>query len=234
MLPQILFLVVVVSSCASALQVRYGSPVIFSFPCNGNPQYLTQEFVPQTPSGEAQNATWKGIFYMDQWQNEVNVKLDIVLDRNASIEVNPRVVHLIDLEGSESSEPQMKNFRLTTVQPPKSINRIEFKVTGLDGEFPSVRSMNVNGVVLCDNRDLATNVDLIQKLAGDQESEVESGKKKQVECGIRNPVQKDPKEPLINFPWRVSVLAKDRDSENWSQVVCGGTLISEDVVLTGE
>lgn len=239
----------VLSGTFASIEVKYGNPVIFSFPCNDNPRYLTQEYHPSPLSSVSNNHnpnetldSWKGTFYVDQFQNSVNVKLDIILDREASIEVNPRVVHMIDLksigrasppEGSHSSSSteQMQRFRLITVQPPKSLNKIEFTVRGLTG-FPSLLSMSVNGLILCDNNNRETNVDLIRGLTtsggyNGPSTPALSG------CGVRHPVLTDTKEELIDWPWKISLSAKETGTNEWS-VVCGGTLIGRNRVLTGE
>lgn len=181
------------------------------------------------------DGSWKGVFYVDQWSNTVNIKLDISFDTPVFIETNPRVVHLIDLKGNaeenNDSSVGMKSFRLTTVQPPSSINRIEFKVLGLNGKFPNVRSMTVNGVSLCDNKDRLTNVEIIQGLLdGNTSSTADSVANT---CGLRHPVVADTKEEVIDWPWKISLWTKDSDSGEWT-LSCGGTLISLNTVLTGE
>lgn len=147
----VLLVLLLQSPFATLLVVKYNPPVVFSFPCNDNPRYLTQEF--QVPVDNTTKPTWKGVFYVDQWVSSVNVKLDIVLDNPAEIVVNPRVVHIINLDGTGSDD--RRSFRLTTVQLPTAIHKIEFKVSSPkdDGLFPSVLSMSVNGLLLCDNKD---------------------------------------------------------------------------------
>lgn len=222
------------------INVNYGGPVAFSFPCNDNPRYLTQEL--QVPvNNETAVTSWKGIFYIDQWLNHFNIKLDIVLDKDATIEVNPRVVHLIDL-GGEHLNLQRRSFRLTTLQPPNSLNKIEFKVEGVAaGEFPSVVSLNVNGIILCDNKERHPNTDLLQRWTqGPHPNDVAHRDR----CGIRNPVlvsrEEDGNETtaaghrrVIDWPWRISLWTKETATNEW-RVACGGTLIGQNTVLTGE
>lgn len=222
----------------ATVDVKYAGPVIFSFPCNENPRFLTQEF--QIPANNRSAGPWKGIFYADQWPSSEYMKLDIVLDREAKIEVNPHAVHLIDLDGNSNSnssatpEGNMKSFRLTT--HPKPITRIEFKVQGVNGEFPSVLSIVANGIVLCDNNGRNSNADFIQSLSDGQSTTygglIGAGKRRRG-CGVRHPISSDTMGDLIDWPWRISLLAKETETNEWS-VICGGTLIAVNRVLTGK
>lgn len=212
-----IFLVILSTSCA--LEIKYGGPVAFSFPCNDNPRYLTQEFrVTETNSSE-----WKGTFYVDQWVNSVNVKLDFVFDAPATVEANRRLIHIIDLD----SEGQ-KSFRLTTLQPLNKTNRVEFKVFGVTDKLPNLLSLNVNGQTLCDNKDRATNVELIQGLTN--EATVADAVKKR--CGIRHPVLAETKH-LIDWPWKISLYYNESEDGRFA-LLCGGTLIGENKVMTGK
>lgn len=178
-------------------------------------------------NNDTSKLSWNGVFYIDeQWQTSSNVKLDIVFDRSTVVEVNPRQVHIIDLDATQ------KSFRLTTVQPPRLIHKIQFKVTstGDEGPFPSVLSMNVNGLVVCDNKGRKTNVDLIQELTAD--GPTAAGEAHRNQCGMRYPTLSTNTMDLIDWPWRISLFAKDETNE-WS-LVCGGTLIAPNRVLTGK
>lgn len=227
----ILFAGVLLHPSLATKDVRYGGPVIFSFPCNENPRFLTQEF--QIPVKNRSAGPWKGIFYADEWPSSDYMKLDIVLDREALVEVNPQAVHLIDLDSSATPEGLMKSFRLTT--HPKRISRIEFKVQGVNGEFPSVLSMVANGIVLCDNNGRNSNADLIQSLSEGQSTNsggLSAAEKRRRGCGVRHPIS-DTMDELIDWPWRISLLAKETETNEWS-VICGGTLIALNRVLTGK
>lgn len=212
-------------SCVSAAlpDVVYAPPVVFSFPCNDSADF-TQEF--QVPANnDASSSMWKGVLYLDQWLEAANVNLDIVFDHPAVVTVNPRVAHVI----ADDAGQALNRVRLTTVRSPKLLHRIEFTVKAVEegGEFPSVLSLAVNEEALCDNRGRLGNAPLVQGLAQGIRRASEETTQKQNACGVS--ATKD----VIDWPWRISLFAKETGTNGQWTLFCGGTLIGPDAVLTG-
>lgn len=202
------------------IEVRYSGPTVFAFPCNDDPNYLTLEY--DVPVENVTSVKWKGTFYVEDSLLAVGLKLDIVFDHPVELTVNPRTLFVTTLD------PETKlSHRLTALQPLNRTSRLEFNVQGLDNHFPAVRSMTANGLNLCDNEHMDSNSVLIQGLNNNVVNLEED--RRQI-CGMRYPIVPET-EATENWPWQSSVFYKDRTD---SLMICGGTLIAKNTVLTGK
>lgn len=72
---------------------------------------------------------------------------------------------------------------------------------------------------------------MIQNLQNDEPATIAQTEKNR--CGQRHPILAADNSEMIDWPWRISLYAKETGTNEWT-MFCGGTLIGPNRVLTGE
>lgn len=198
------------TSSAQDVNIIPSAPLAFSFPCS-NPRWFVQSYLVQES-----NNNWDGIFYMDQFKSIYSVRLQVVLEHPASISLKNTLGSVITNDN--------QTFVISTFKIPPEIRRIEFRVRGLtQGFFPHLISLKFNDSPLCDNTGRDLSAPFLKK--SKQCGKVLVGRHQGL---IANSYDASPG----SWPWHAAIFHMTQ-GEN-PVYKCGGTLVSANVVLTGE
>lgn len=207
----IIILSLISDTFAQEISVIPSAPLAFTFSCGNDPTRFVQSYRVQE-----NNNDWEGIFYMDSFTNVFNVRLQVVLEY-------PARINLKNTLGNVDTSDNM-TFVITTFKNPPEIQRIEFEVLGLQpGYFPHLISLQFNQNPLCDNGNRDLSAPFLKK----------SRKCGKVMIGrhqglIANTYDASPGA----WPWHAAIYHL---RENGDPVYkCGGTLIDSNLILTGE
>lgn len=193
------------------ITVRSGPPLAFTFPCGNDPKWFVQSY-----RVKEFNNNWEGIFYMDQFTDVFSVRLQVVLD-------NPATLNLKNTLGNVITHDN-QTFLISTFKIPPEIRRIEFEVKGLtQGFFPHLISLRFNDRPLCDNRERDLSAPFLKK--SKKCGKVQIGRTQGL---IANTYDASPGA----WPWHVAIYHIQANGK--SEYKCGGTLIDSNVVLTGK
>ncbi|XP_059611560.1 chymotrypsin-C-like [Phlebotomus argentipes] len=171
---------------------------------------------------------WDGTFYLENWPNIPEVRIEITLDAPARMEIDPDEAR-IHING--------RSFYISTFKAPPKIDKVKFTVRGRPrGKFPNVVSVHLNGADVCPmpakwEPSFLGTMDKIETDDFEAPVKTSSGNG---ECGIRRINH----EGLItygedtrpgDYPWHAAIFHLERRQRSYK---CGGTIINTHTVLT--
>lgn len=189
---------------------------------------------------------WDGTIYLDKWPHIRELRIGLTVDNRARIEINP---------DDGSVRARGNTFNINVWGHPPLVNKVKFKIRGEPkGAFPNVQKLTLNDQDVCQNpkkvsafshfsgkkKQCISMLCVLQWtptiLGSSNVAETQVETKEIPKCGNRL-IQHQ--ELITNgypskegdWPWHAALYHTDNLENKYK---CGGTLISSNLIITGE